>query len=154
MDRFVSNFTNRLDAKGRVSIPAPYRATLARDGFEGLFIHPSLELQAIDGGGNALLQEIDQLLATLAPYSDERDSLSTALLGVSEVLKIDGEGRIILSESAKAYAGIRDQVTFVGQGFKFQIWEPERFQAHLATARETLRELRRRASAPHSLERT
>ena len=39
MDRFVSSFTNRLDAKGRVSIPAPFRQALAKDGFEGVQVH-------------------------------------------------------------------------------------------------------------------
>ncbi len=73
MDRFVSNFINRLDAKGRVSIPGPFRAVLARDGFDGLFLHPSLERPALDAGGNALLARIDGLLSTLPPYSDERD---------------------------------------------------------------------------------
>ncbi|GLK66835.1 transcriptional regulator MraZ [Hansschlegelia plantiphila] len=144
MDRFVSNFTNRLDAKGRVSIPAPYRATLVRDGFEGLFLHPALDQPALDCGGTALLAEIDQLLGGLSPYSDERDSLSTALLGVSEALKVDGEGRVILTESLKSYAGITDQATFVGHGVKFQIWEPERFRAHLAASRDSLRAFRRR----------
>ncbi|MDR4307664.1 division/cell wall cluster transcriptional repressor MraZ [Chelatococcus sambhunathii] len=146
MDRFVSNFSNRLDAKGRVSIPASFRAILTRDGFPGLYIHPSLDQPALDAGGNALLSEIDSLLATLSPYSEERDSLSTALLGVSEILKIDGEGRVVLTESLKAYAGIADQVTFVGQGAKFQLWESGRFQEHLAAARAGARELKRRLS--------
>lgn len=144
MDRFVSNVSNRLDAKGRVSIPAPYRAILARDGFGGLYVHPSLDQPALDAGGNLLLSEIDRLLSALSPYSDERDSLSTALLGVSEVLKIDAEGRVVLTDSLKAYAGIADIVTFVGHGAKFQLWEPERFQAHLAQARANARELKRR----------
>ena len=42
MDRFVSNYTLRLDAKGRVSVPAPFRAVLARDGFEGIYCYPTL----------------------------------------------------------------------------------------------------------------
>lgn len=146
MDRYVSNFSNRLDAKGRVSIPAPYRSILTRDGHPGLFVHPSLDLQALDCGGNALLSEIDRLLASLAPYSTERDSLSTALLGVSEALRIDGEGRIVLTESLKVYAGISDQIVFVGQGSKFQMWEPDRFQAHLTAARAGARDLKRRLS--------
>lgn len=147
MDRFVSNFTNRLDAKGRVSIPAPYRAVLSRDGFDGLFVHPSLDLTALDAGGHALLSDIDRLLATLSPYSEERDTLSTALLGVSEVLRPDAEGRVVLTESLKTYAGIGDHVTFVGHGSKFQIWEPERFRTHLEAAREAVRALKRRFAA-------
>lgn len=147
MDRFVSNFTNRLDAKGRVSIPAPFRAVLARDGYEGLCVLPSLDSQALDAGGNALLSEIDRLLEGFPPYSDERDQVSTALLGTSEILKTDAEGRIILTDTLKSYAGINDQVTFVGHGHKFQIWEPETFRAHLDAARAKARDLRRALGA-------
>jgi MraZ protein len=146
MDRFVSHFPAKLDAKGRVSIPAAFRAVLARDGFEGLYVHPSLDQPALDCGGNALLAQIDALLAQLSPYSEERDHFSTALLGTSEVLKIDPEGRVILSETLKSAADIGDLLVFVGQGSKFQIWEPRRFDAHLTEAREKVRELRKRLS--------
>ena len=147
MDRFVSHFTNRLDAKGRVSVPAPFRAVMARDGFDGIFVHPTLGSPSLDGGGHALLAEIETVLSTLPAYSEERDHLSTALFGISEILKLDGEGRIALSDTAKAHAGLSDQVTFVGLGHKFQIWEPERFRAHLAEARERVRELKRALGA-------
>ena len=143
MDRVVSNFTSRLDAKGRVSIPAPFRAVLARDGFEGLYVHPALDAPALDAGGNRLLAEIDTFLSTLSPYSDERDQLSTALFGTSEVLKVDPEGRVILTDQVKAHAEIADAVTFVGLGPKFQLWEPERFRAHLEEARAKVRDLKK-----------
>lgn len=143
MDRFVSNFLGRIDAKGRVSIPAPFRAVLARDGFEGLYVHPALDSPALDAGGNALLSEIEALLSPLAPYSEERDRLSTALFGTSEILRVDPEGRVLLTESVKAHAGIADAVAFVGLGRKFQMWEPEAFRAHLSEARAKVRELRK-----------
>ena len=120
MDRFVSHFTNRLDAKGRVSIPASFRSVLSKDGFEGLFVHPALEQPAFDCGGHALLREIDGLLNVYSPYSPERDLFSTALLGTSEILKIDSEGRVFLTETIKSYACIASEVTFVGQGHKFR----------------------------------
>ncbi len=147
MDRFVSHFTHRLDAKGRVSIPAPFRAVLARDGFDGLYVHPSLEATALDCGGHALLHEIDALLLRLSPYSEERDLFSTALLGTSEILKVDPEGRVGLTETLKTYAGIGSELTFVGQGHKFQIWEPGRFRAHLEEAKNRVREMRKRLSS-------
>ena len=75
MDRFVSHYTLRLDAKGRVSIPAPFRAVLARDGFDGLYCYPALDRPALDAGGNALLAEIEALIARYPPYSDEREQL-------------------------------------------------------------------------------
>ena len=148
MNRFVSHFTNRLDAKGRVSIPASFRTVLARDGFEGLYVHPALDSPALDAGGHALLAEIDAVLSRLPAYSDERDHLSTALYGTSEILKVDGEGRIVLTETVKAHAGIGDAVTFVGLGHKFQIWEPERFRTHLEAARARVRDLKRSLGSP------
>jgi MraZ protein len=153
LDGFLSNFTGRLDSKGRVSIPASFRAVLARDGFEGLYVHPSLREEALDCGGHALLKQVQGLLGTLSPYSEKHDLFSTALLGTSEILKIDSEGRINLSESAKAFAGITAEVTFVGHGFKFQIWEPGRFRVHLAEARSLVREeAKRLGSRPAALD--
>jgi MraZ protein len=143
MDRFVSNFSLRLDSKGRVSIPASYRAVLARDGFDGLYCYPSLDRPALDAGGNALLGEIDALIARFPPYSDEREDLLAALYGTSETIKIDGEGRVILSEALKSHAEIKDAVAFVGLGHKFQIWEPERFRAQLAEATGKVRALKK-----------
>ena len=129
MDRFVSHYTLRLDTKGRVSIPAPFRAVLARDGFEGLYCYPTLDRPALDAGGNALLKEIETLIGRFPPYSEEREQFSAALYGTSEVLKIDGEGRAILTEPLKSHASIKDEVAFAGLGHKFQIWEPGRFRA-------------------------
>lgn len=143
MEPFVSHFTNRLDAKGRVSIPATFRAVLAKDGYEGLYVHPALDTPALDAGGNALRRTITDILASYDPFSEEWDLLSTALNGTSEILKMDGEGRIMLTDSLKAHAGIDSTVTLVGHGHKFQIWEPGRFRAHLEDARGKLRDVKR-----------
>lgn len=147
MDRFVGQFTSRLDSKGRVSIPAPFRAVLARDGFEGLYCYPSLDRPAVDAGGHALLGEIEQLIARFPPYSDEREEFLVALYGTSETLRLDGEGRVVLTEMIKAHAGIGDTVSFVGLGQKFQIWEPDGFRAHLAKATATVRAMTKRLSS-------
>ena len=144
MDRFVSNTTSRLDAKGRVSIPASFRSVLARDGFDGLYCYPTLDQTAIDAGGHALLAEIEALIGRFPPYATEREELRVALYGRSATLKIDGEGRVVLTEELKSHADIGDAVAFVGLGHKFQMWEPERFRAHLAKATATVRALTRR----------
>jgi len=142
MDRFVSNVTLRLDSKGRVSIPASFRSVLARDGFDGLYCYPALDRPAIDAGGNALMAEIETLIGRYAPFSEAREQLALALYGTSETLKIDGEGRVSLSEALKRHAGITEAVAFVGLGPKFQIWEPGRFQSELAEATQKVRELK------------
>jgi transcriptional regulator MraZ len=139
MDRFVSHYLLRLDAKGRVSVPASFRAVLKRDGFDGLYCSPALDRPALDAGGQALLAENEALLAGLSAASAERDRFSLSLYGTSETLRIDREGRVTLTETLKAHAGITDAVIFVGLGHKFQIWEPGRFRTELAAATEQVR---------------
>jgi len=139
MDHFVSHYMLRLDAKGRVSVPASFRAALERDGFDGLYCYPALDRPALDAGGNALFAEIEALIAGFSPYSDQREQFSLALYGTSETLKLDSEGRVVLTDTLKAHAEIADSVTFVGLGHKFQIWEPSRFRAELAEATEKVR---------------
>ncbi|MEQ1711682.1 MAG: division/cell wall cluster transcriptional repressor MraZ [Hyphomicrobium sp.] len=148
MDRFVSTFTNKIDAKGRVSVPAPFRAVLERDGFgsgdqRGIYCYPSLDSPALDAGGERLAKKIDGLLAGLADYSDERDELSVALYGDVQVLSIDGDGRIVVPEGLRAHAGLSGSVTFVGLGDKFQMWEPGRFEERRKLARDKVHEHRR-----------
>ena len=143
MDRFVSHYVQRLDAKGRVSVPAAFRAVLARDGFDGLYCYPAVDRPALDAGGNALLAEIEALMTGFHPFSDQRERFSLALYGTSETLKIDTEGRVVLSENLKTHAGISDGLTFVGLGHKFRIWEPSRFRAELAEATEKVRAFKR-----------
>ncbi len=115
---------------------------LGRDGFESLYCYPALDRPAIDAGGSALMLEIEALIGRYAPFSDQREQFALALYGTSETLKIDGEGRVVLSENLKRHAGITEAVAFVGLGHKFQIWEPGRFQSELAEATQKVRALK------------
>lgn len=148
MDRFVSTYTNKIDAKGRVSIPAAFRAVLDRDAYSaggtiGIYCYPSLDAPALDAGGERLAKKIDGLLAGLPDYSDERDELSVALYGDVQILSIDGDGRIVLPESLRSHAGLSSAVTFVGLGEKFQMWEPTAFTLRRQRAREKAQDHRK-----------
>ncbi len=144
MDRFVSTYTKKIDAKGRVSIPAPFRAILARDGFEGgFYCYPSLDNTALDAGGQRLVDKIDGLIEDLGAYSDGRDALATALFGESEILKIDQDGRAIIPDRLREHAGIEKEITFVGLGLKFQLWEPKKFEEYREQSRSQMADLRK-----------
>lgn len=158
MDGFVATFSNRLDQKGRVSVPAAFRAVLAREGEDGLYCYPALDRPAIDGGGAKLQQAIADRLSVFETFSDDHESLATAFYGESRVLKVDPDGRIVLPEEFRAYAGIADTAVFVGQGYKFQIWEPGRFgerqretRAHLRAVTRSLGQGNPTAQSPGSL---
>jgi MraZ protein len=143
MDRFVSHYTVRIDAKGRLSIPAAFRAILARDGHEGLYCYPAIDEPAIEAGGHALRRDIEAWIAEHPPFSAEQETLSFYLETQSSILTLDGEGRVMLTEALKAHAGLSDTVVVAGRGQKFQFWEPERYRAHLQEATAKMRQLKR-----------
>jgi MraZ protein len=139
---FLSHFTKAIDAKGRLMLPAPFRAPLTEEGFVGVFMHPALDAPALDCGGGKLIAEIGAMLAKMPPYAPEREDLSLALLGTSEIVRLDPEGRFTLSERLKATIGLTQEATFVGQGDKFQIWAADAFAARLEKAQARVRALR------------
>ncbi|MGE0846975.1 MAG: division/cell wall cluster transcriptional repressor MraZ [Flavobacteriaceae bacterium] len=146
----MSSFTNRIDGKGRLSVPAPFRAILARAGYEELYVYPALDQPCLDCGGQSLIEEIYRLVDALPAYSDERDQLSLTLFGDCVALKIDGDGRILLPPALIAHAGLADEVAVVGTGHKFQMWAPATLQAHLAEARNKARELKKLLGSPRT----
>jgi MraZ protein len=139
VELFLSTFVNKVDRKGRVSVPATFRSTLATHRHPNqVVLIPSFKFQAIDGTGSDHLLEMMEGLNTLDQYSDRRDDLAL-VFAESRSLQIDGEGRIVLPDEIKDHAHISEEVAFVGLGTMFQLWEPQRFNAHRAEARERSR---------------
>ena len=146
MELFLSTFVNKVDRKGRVSVPATFRSTLATHRHPNqVVLIPSFKYPAIDGTGSDHLSEMMEGLNTLDQYSDRRDDLALAFADATP-LQIDGEGRIVLPDELKDHAHIADEVAFVGLGTMFQMWEPGRFKSHRAEARDRSR--RERATLP------
>lgn len=143
MDRFLGRHQKRIDAKGRISIPAPFRGVIARDGYEGVFCVRSLDQPAIDAGGHALMADIDGLLSAYEPFSEDYQALSVALLGAGDTLVLDAEGRIVVPDWVRSATGVTDEIVFVGQGARFQMWAPAAFEAYEAKARERATQLLR-----------
>jgi len=126
---FVSTFTNKLDAKGRVSIPAPYRQILAQQEMGLLYCIPSLVSASLEAFGNTLLNQFQQRLDKYDPlFSENYDDEAQAVLAAAQPLNFDDEGRVRLPDDLIAHAGITDRVVFVGLGQKFQMWDPVRFE--------------------------
>ena len=99
---------------------------------------PSFKYEALDGTGSDYLTEMMEGLDTLDQYSNRRDDLALVFAD-SRSLQIDGEGRIVLPDDLKEHARIDSEVTFVGLGKMFQMWEPSRFTRYRAEARERSR---------------
>ena len=142
MGLFLSKFVNKVDKKGRVSVPASFRSALDQSGFPGIVVFPSYKFPVIEACGMDRMERIAKSLDRLNLFSDEQDDLATTVLADAQQLAFDPEGRIQLPEELAAHAGIAEQAMFVGKGATFQIWAPETFKVQQAAALERARRQR------------
>jgi MraZ protein len=146
MDRFLSSAVNRIDVKGRVSVPAHFRSVLQKRGYSELYALRALDVSALDVGGMDLLDRYEQRIAAEDPFLQTADDMSFFCHGDGAFLKLDQDGRITVNEFIREHTGITTEVAFVGRGHFFQIWEPQRFGAYRAEARQRLLKLRQAAT--------
>lgn len=139
MALFLSTYINRVDKKGRVSVPAPFRATLADQPFQGIIVFKSSKHPALEGFGWDYMQEMSGRLDEFDLFSDTQDDLATAIFAESRQLPFDGDGRIIMPSDLCDYCNITDQAAFVGLGRKFQVWNPADAETRLKAARENVK---------------
>lgn len=139
MALFLGSFLNKVDKKGRVSVPAPFRAALApASGFVAL---PSIfDSPCIEGWNLERVAELSAAIDRLSLFSPERQALANTVFEESSELAFDPEGRIALPDKLMAQAGITEAALFVGRGPTFEIWEPARFEPFKAAARKQLRD--------------
>jgi MraZ protein len=140
MTMFMSTITGKIDAKGRVSVPSVFRSAIsAQNGQsgspQGIFVYPSFTENAIEGGGHALMNDIGKMVERLDLYTEERDALAASLFADSYHLNFDADGRVSLPAALLAHAGIEKELSFVGLGGKFQIWNPQSFSDFRAKSR-------------------
>jgi MraZ protein len=140
MALFLSTTVNKIDKKGRVSVPARWRAGLSGQSFHGIVAYPSFINTAIDASGIDRIERLSESIDRFDPFSEERNAFGVAILANSRELPFDSEGRVVLSEDLIAHAGLADRAAFVGQGAIFQIWQPEAFASYEAEARTRARE--------------
>jgi MraZ protein len=145
MDRFASNVVNQVDRKGRVSVPASFRAVLkGQSVLRGLVSvdHPGIEI-----GGREMLEWYVKRLEKIDPFTAEYELWSFYLEGDALELKLDGEGRIQISDRVREQTGIAGEALFEGRGLSFWLWEPGRYEEYRRAARAKVRALRRPAGS-------
>lgn len=147
MDRFLSSAINRIDSKGRVSVPAHFRAVVQKRGYGDLYALRALDVPALDVGGLDLLDRYEERIALEDPFLQTADDMSFFCHGDGAFLKLDQDGRITVTDFLREHTGIEAEVAFVGRGTFFQMWEPSRLKAHGEAVRARLLKLRQAAAA-------
>ena len=137
---FIGTYENRVDRKGRISVPAPFRQALAGQPVQAIVCHRSFHAPAINGYGLEFLERIVDSLSDVELFSDEQDNLATAIFADCQQLGIDGEGRVILPRAFCEHALIEERAAFVGKGRHFEIWEPGSLARKMDAARRQVKE--------------
>ena len=133
---FLSSYENRIDKKGRVSVPATFRSHLNSMGYNGFISYPSFNHAALEACSQDRIEKLSNTIDSLNPFEEKRDFFATSILSESINLQFDSEGRISLTPKLLKHAKIKNSMIFVGQGKTFQIWEPRIFEKFKLTARK------------------
>lgn len=143
MTQFWGTHENKRDGKGRVSIPAPFRAAL-RDGKESdhlvsVVLRASHRYACIEAWPVSKFERLADSLENIDLFSDDQEDLATTLYADAFPVESDKEGRILLPDRLARHANLDGAVAFVGLGQLFQIWEPAAAAERRAAARESAR---------------
>ncbi len=136
MALFIDTFVNKIDSKGRVSVPATFRAALGSQSFPGIVALPLHKYRAIRCAGMDWMEELGRTVNKTDLFSEEQDDLTSTIFGDTKQLPFDGEGRIMLPANLASHAGIDGVAAFVGRGPFFEIWEPKALETYKAEARQ------------------
>lgn len=142
MSLFLSSYENRLDTKGRISVPASFRASISSDKFAGVVLFRSFTNNCIEGLTMARMEQLATAADKIGVFDSGLDDLSAMLFADARPLTFDVAGRIVIPGDMLRHAGITDRAVFVGRGNSFQIWEPSAFRAAQEKSLQSLRALR------------
>ena len=123
MDLFISKYFNKIDKKGRVSLPSSFRNALPKSNKNEIILYKSIKTPSIEGCGTGRLEEIAKRINNLDFFSDDHDDFSASIFSEIISINLDKEGRFLIPEELKNYANIKTEAAFFGQGHFFQIWE-------------------------------
>ena len=134
MSDFIGRYLNKVDKKGRVSVPAVWRPKLIGKDFSGIIAQSSLSEQAIDAYPRDYLELLQNKLDLNDPLLEENEYESTVIFG-GAILSFDNEGRVVLSEVLRSEIKVVSEALFVGMGRRFRIWSPDIFDDYLDRAK-------------------
>ncbi|HZR79698.1 MAG TPA: division/cell wall cluster transcriptional repressor MraZ [Candidatus Binatia bacterium] len=140
---FSGSFSNTLDDKGRVAIPAKFRETLAPSGDVSLMVTifevanvPCLEAYSSRGWQEFIVE----LQSRIGQFAQNRLLFESAYIGSAQACQPDKQGRVLLPQSLRKFAELETDVVFAGVGKKFRIFSATGYAKVLDQYRSMLRE--------------
>ena len=152
--RFRGESLHKVDLKGRVSVPAPFRRVLEdgdpefKTGSNPNFVivYGGVKTPCLEAYTMKSISTVDQLISKLPRFSREREILERFINTQSIYIQLDENGRIVLPPKLKAFIGLEGEAIFAGMGEKFQIWEPKTYETELQFLQEDFSKLTGKAN--------
>lgn len=138
MTLFLSTFVHKIDKKGRVSVPAHFRAALNQAAFSGIVLYRSLRVQALEGCGIDRFQQLSEHYDVLDLTGQSVDEVASFVFAQASMLPFDGEGRVLIPRPVLDDIHVTDELAFVGRGKVFEIWQPQLLQENQQSIREKI----------------
>ena len=135
MALFAGTYENKVDKKGRVSLPASFRAQLPEGDGRLVYVYRSPSLDALEACDPAFMERLAESLEQFEMFSEAEAGMGAVILADARPLSLDGEGRIMIPAEYMSFANIEGRVAFAGYGRRFHLWEPSRLQDHTAESR-------------------
>lgn len=143
---FLGSHTNRIDAKGRVAVPADFRRALETGPGRGFYCLKGLYLPRLECGGGDFISSYMAEIGDLKRFSDDRELFEEHILGSVRPLAFDSEGRVVIPEDYRQHANLTERVLFQGRGATFVIFDADSAEKRIAETREAAREALRMRS--------
>lgn len=121
--RFLGNIEARIDAKGRVFLPAAFRKVLQSEGEEQLVLRKDVHENCLVLYPQSVwVEQMDFMRSKLNRWNRQQQMIFRKFVSEVEGLSLDGNGRILLSKRFIEVAGIEQMVRFIGVGDTIEIW--------------------------------
>lgn len=138
---FLSTTVNKIDKKGRVSVPAPFRTVLQAQEFPGIVVFRSLNQPILEGCSYGRMIQLSQQYDSLSlEPAAAQENYQSFIFAEAQLLSFDAEGRVSIPSHLLEHANIINQIAFVGRGATFELWDPQQFNDHHESLREKLQQ--------------
>jgi MraZ protein len=134
---FKGTYRHRIDGKGRLPIPAAFRRTLAE---ASVVVVTALD-QCLAAYAEAEWAKLEAQLARLPAFSKPVKALTRVLASRAVDCEIDQQGRILLPPSLRASAGLGRDAVVIGVLNRFEVWQPEAWEAFLHDSERLLEDV-------------
>ena len=124
MKQFFGSHENKRDTKGRVSVPAAFRAVWSDCQDMTLILRPSFIDGCLEAWPLPNYARFQTKVDAMEEMSREQVGLQTQVYSDADEVELDGQGRVLITGYLAEVAGLSDAVFFMGRGDHFLIWEP------------------------------